>query len=81
MKEARVKQNWQGNTVMAHAGREYIKSEWRAVPDDDHVSVLLDYREPGVKPELEPDAMTEPPPKPPVKKRTVRKRATKAKGS
>lgn len=30
--EARVKQDWQFDTVIAFSGHEYVKSEWRPVP-------------------------------------------------
>jgi len=77
MREARVRQSSSLGTVQAHTGREYIRTEWRAVPDDGSVCQFLEYREPGVEAELEPDAIQASEPAAPVSKPAPRRR-TKA---
>ena len=81
MREARVRQNGQLKVITAHTGREYVKSEWRVVPDDGSVSSLLEYRNPDEEPDLEPDAVLAIVPEPvkTTRKRAPRKR-TPAKG-
>jgi hypothetical protein len=65
--EARVKADYPYDTVQAHTGREYVRYEWRPVPDGDDKNDLLEYRTGAPKPEPKPAA------KPRTKPRTRRK--------
>ena len=65
--KAKVKADYPFDIVQAHTGREYVKYEWRAVPDGDEQIDLLDYQENKPKP------VPAPAPKPVPKTRTRRK--------
>ena len=49
--QAKVKADYPFDVVQAHTGREYVKYEWRAVPDGDAKIDLLDYQAAAPKPE------------------------------
>ena len=46
--KARVKEDYPLSIVRAHTGRDYVKYEWRSVPDCDVECPLLDYRKTAV---------------------------------
>lgn len=63
--QAKVKQSWRWNVVKAFTGREYVKYEWRTVPDGNEAEAhrleedgLLEYRQ-GPPPAMEPPDATD----------------------
>lgn len=48
--KARVKDSYRFDVVQAHTGREYIKGEWRFVPEGDEQIELLEYQTGELKP-------------------------------
>lgn len=64
--KAKVKADYPFDVVQAHTGREYVKYEWRVVPDGDAEIDLLDYQ----KEEPAPAPSPKPAPKPQTRRKS-----------